>query len=202
MSAARLAPVTLENDFVRLEPLAERHRDGLRAAGDDPDLWRFASVNQHGRDFDAWMEERLETNGCGAELTFAVFDKASGVVAGSTSYLAIVPAHRRLEIGWTWYPRRFWAGAVNPACKQLLMAHGFETLQLNRIELKLDATNARSWKALERLGAKYEGTFRQHMTMPDGRIRDTAYFSVIRPEWPAVKAGLDARLAAFGPSLC
>jgi RimJ/RimL family protein N-acetyltransferase len=202
VSAARLAPVTLENVFVRLEPLAERHRDGLRAAGDDPDLWRFASVNQHGRDFDAWMAERLEANERGVEMTFTVFDKASGAVAGSTSYLAIVPAHRRLEIGWTWYPKRFWASAVNPACKRLLMAHGFETLQINRIELKLDATNARSWRAVERLVAKYEGTFRQHMIMPDGRLRDTAYFSVTRPEWPAVKAGLDARLTAFGPSLC
>jgi len=96
----------------------------------------------------------------------------------------------------------FCAGAVNPACKRLLRAHGFETLPLNRIEVKLDATNARSGKAVERLGAKYEGTFRQPMTMPDGRLRDTACFSVIRPEWPTVKAGLDARLAAFGPSLC
>lgn len=82
------------------------------------------------------------------------------------------------------------------------MAHGFETLGLNRIELKLDATNQRSWRAVERLGAKYEGTFRQHMVMPDGRLRDTAYFSVIRPEWPVVKAGLDSRLRAFLPSGC
>lgn len=144
MSAAWFAPVTLVNGFVRLEPLAERHRHGLRAAGDDPDLWRFASGNQHGRDFDAWMVERLEANGRGMEMSFAGFDKASGAVAGSTNYLAIVPAHRRLEIGWTWYQRCFWASAVNPACKRLLMAHGFEMLQLNRIELKLDATNARS----------------------------------------------------------
>ena len=195
-------PIVLENGFVRLEPLIEGHREDLRRAGRDPDLWRFASINQHGADFDAWMDERLAANAGAAELTFAVFDKASGAVAGSTSYLAIVLAHKRLEIGWTWYAKRFWAGAVNPSCKRLLMAHGFETLGLNRIELKLDATNERSWKAVERLGAKHEGIFRQHMAMPDGRLRDTAYFSVIRPEWPAVRAGLDDRLSAFGPSLC
>ncbi len=187
---------------MRLEPLIEGHREGLRRAGRDPDLWRFTSINQHGADFDAWMEERLAANAGGGELTFTVFDKASGAVAGSTSYLAIVLSHKRLEIGWTWYAKRFWAGAVNPSCKRLLMAHGFETLGLNRIELKLDATNERSWKAVERLGAKHEGIFRQHMAMPDGRLRDTAYFSVIRPEWPAVRAGLDSRLSAFGPSLC
>lgn len=202
MSARRLEPVTLENAFVRLEPIEERWREGLRAAGDDPDLWRFASINQHGRNFDAWMNERLEANASGGELAFVVIDKATGAVAGSSSYLAIALAHWRLEIGWTWYAKRFWAGAVNPSAKRLLMEHGFETLGLNRIELKLDATNARSWKAVERLGAKYEGIFRQHMVMPDGRLRDTAYFSVIRPEWHAVKAGLDARLAAFRPSLC
>lgn len=194
--------VVLENAFVRLEPLAQRHRETLRIAGDDPDLWRFASINQHGADFDAWMNERLAANAAGGELAFTVFDKMSGAVAGSTSYLAIVLAHKRLEIGWTWYAKRFWAGAVNPSCKRLLMAYGFETLGLNRIELKLDATNERSWKAVERLGAKHEGIFRQHMAMPDGRLRDTAYFSVIRPEWPAVREGLDVRLAALGQSLC
>ncbi len=194
--------VVLENAFVRLEPLTDDHRDALRAAGDDPDLWRFASINQHGADFDAWMDERLAASAGGAELSFTIIDKASGAVAGSSSYLAIVLAHKRLEIGWTWYAKRFWAGAVNPSCKRLLMAHGFETLGLNRIELKLDAMNERSWKAVERLGAKYEGIFRQHMVMPDGRLRDTAYFSVVRPEWPTVRAGLDVRLRAFGPSLC
>lgn len=91
--------VVLENSFIRLEPLAERHREPLRAAGDDPDLWRFASINQHGADFDAWMEERLDANARGGERTFTVIDKASGAAAGSSSYLAIAMTHKRLEIG-------------------------------------------------------------------------------------------------------
>ena len=198
----RVEPVVLENAFVRLEPLEERHREPLRAVGDDPGLWRFAVINQHGADFDAWMDDRLAAPARAGELTFTVFDKASGAVAGSSSYLAVVLAHKRLEIGWTWYAKRFWAGAVNPSCKRLLMGYGFETLGLNRLELKLDATNERSWKAVERLGAKYEGTFRHHMVMPDGRLRDTAYFSVLASEWPLVKAGLDRRLAASRPSGC
>lgn len=196
----RLDRVTLENDFVRLEPLEERHREPLRAAGDDPALWRFAVINQHNADFDAWMDDRLQAAARGAELAFAIFAKTRDAWAGSSSYLAISLPHRRLEIGWTWYGRAFWAGAVNPACKRLLLGHGFDALGLNRIELKLDATNERSWKAVERLGAKHEGIFRHHLVMPDGRLRDTAWFSILKAEWPAVRDQLDARLAAIRTS--
>ncbi len=193
----KLEPVVLENAFVRLEPLEERHREPLREAGDDPDLWRFANVNLDNDNFDAWMEHRFVEMARAGDMTWTVFDKASGSHVGSTSFLALVPAHRRVEIGWTWYAKRVWAGAVNPSCKRMLMAHGFETLGLNRIELKADARNTRSCKAMERFGAQFEGVHRSHMVRPDGRLRDTAWFSVIREEWPAVRNGLDARLAAF-----
>jgi RimJ/RimL family protein N-acetyltransferase len=191
----------LANAFVRLEPLEERHREPLRAAGADPDLWRFATVNQHGGthggDFDAWFDVRGKAMAELGETSWAVIEPASGEAVGSTSYLAVVPAHRRLEIGWTWYAKRVWAGPVNPSAKRLLFAHGFETLGLNRIELKLDATNIRSFRAVARLGARFEGVHRAHMVMPDGRVRDTAWFSVLKEEWPAVRDGLDARLATF-----
>ncbi len=187
----------LENAHVRLEPIEDRHREALRIAGDDPDLWRYNSENQHNRTFDAWMDARLAATAQGSDLTFVVFDAKSGDCAGSSSYLAISIANKRLEIGSTWYPRRFWASAINPAAKRALMAHGFDALALNRIEFKLDATNTRSWRAVERLGARREGVFRHHMAMPDGRLRDTAWFSVLKAEWPAVRAGLDARLAKF-----
>lgn len=197
----KLEPVVLENAFVRMEPLEERHREPLRAAASDPDLWRFASVNQHGGkhggDFDAWMQHRFNEIERAGELTFAVLDKALGEYAGSSSFLAVQLRHKRLEIGWTWYAKSSWAGPVNPSCKRLMMGHGFDALDLNRIELKLDATNRRSFMAVERLGAKYEGVHRMHMVLPDGRIRDTAWFSITRPEWPFVRDGLDARLAAF-----
>jgi RimJ/RimL family protein N-acetyltransferase len=193
----KLEPVLLENAFVRLEPLEERHREPLRIAGDDPDLWRFANVNLNNDDFDAWMDHRLSELATTSDLTWAVFDKHSQSYAGSTSYLAVVLAHKRLEIGWTWYSKRVWAGAVNPSCKFLLFEHGFERLGLNRMELKADARNTRSCKAMERMGAKFEGIHRSHMVRPDGRLRDTAWYSVICEEWPGVKAGLLARLEAF-----
>lgn len=195
-----LDAVTLENEFVRLEPIEERHREVLRVAGDDPDLWRFVTINYHSADFDAWMIDRLAATARGVDLTFVVFDKETSECAGSSSYLSISLPNKRLEIGWTWYPKRFWAGTVNPAAKRALMAHGFETLDLNRIELKLDATNTRSWKAVERLGAKHEGVHRHHMVMSGGRLRDTAWFSVLKAEWPGVRAGLDARLSDLKPS--
>jgi RimJ/RimL family protein N-acetyltransferase len=197
-----IEPVRLENAFVRLEPLEERHREPLRAAGDDPDLWRFANVNLDNIDFDAWMAHRFKEVARASEATFAVFDMASGAYVGSTSYLAWMPAHKRVEIGWTWYTKSVWASAVNPSCKRLLFAHGFETHGLNRIELKADARNMRSCKAMERMGATFEGIHRAHMVRPDGRPRDTAWYSVIASEWPAVRDGLDARLAGFtsGPS--
>lgn len=192
-----IEPVILENAFVRLEPLEERHRDALRVAGNDPDLWRFANVNLDNTDFDAWMAHRFAEMKRSGEMTYAVFDKASNSYAGSTSFLAYVPAHRRVEIGLTWYARRVWAGAVNPSCKRLLLAHGFETLELNRVELKADARNERSCKAMARFGATFEGIHRSHMVRPDGRLRDTAWFSVIREEWPRVRDGLDERLKAY-----
>jgi len=192
-----LSPVTLENVFVRLDPLDEHHREPLREAGADPDLWRFANVNLDNTNFDAWIDHRLTEIAKAGDLTWAVFDKASGSYVGSTSYLAVVLAHKRLEIGWTWYAKRVWAGPVNPSCKRLLLAHGFDTLGMNRMELKADARNQRSCKAMERFGAKFEGIHRSHMVRPDGRLRDTAWFSVIAEEWPAVRDGLDSRLAVF-----
>jgi RimJ/RimL family protein N-acetyltransferase len=191
---------TLENAFVRLEPIEERHREPLRAAGAEPELWRFHPMNFFNQSFDSWFDHYLATSISGANQCWSVFDKASRRHMGSTSYLIatnIPPPARRVEIGSTWYNRDVWAGAVNPSCKRMLMAHGFEQLALNRVELKLDATNIRSFRAIARLGARFEGIHRGQMEMPDGRIRDTAWFSVLKNEWPAVRDGLDARLAKF-----
>ncbi len=192
-----LPPVALENAFVRLEPLEERHREPLREAANDPDLWRFANVNLDNMNFDAGVDHRLAEIANAPDRSWSVFDKVSNSHVGSTSYLAVVLAHKRVEIGWTCYAKRVWSGAVNPSCKRLLLAHGFNTLGLNRIELKADARNTRSWKAMERFGAKFEGIHRAHMVRPDGRLRDTAWFSVLATEWPAVRDGLNARLGAF-----
>lgn len=199
MSADRFAPPdVLENRFVRMEPLAETHRADLRTAGDDPDLWRFHSQNQYARTFDAWFDWSLDGSARGGELCFAVRDRATGGLAGSSSYLAITPAHRRLEIGSTWYAKPFQGGATNPSCKRLLMAYVFEALGWNRVEFKLDVRNARSAAAMRKLGAVEEGVHRAHMLLPDGHVRDTLWYSVVAAEWPAVRDRLDARLAVLG----
>jgi RimJ/RimL family protein N-acetyltransferase len=127
-------------------------------------------------------------------LPFTIVD-AQGRIAGSTRFGAIVPEHRRIEIGWTFVGTAWQRTAVNTAAKLLLMEHGFERLGCNRIELKTDARNAVSRAAIARLGATDEGTLRHHMVCADGHLRDTVYFSVLASEWPTVKAGLRAKLA-------
>jgi N-acetyltransferase len=118
-----------------------------------------------------------------------------GRAVGSTSYLDVDLAVSGLEIGWTWYAREVWATHVNPACKRLLLGHAFDALGAQRVTLKLDALNTRSFRAVERLGARYDGTLRHHRLRADGTVRDSAYFSILATEWPAVREGLDARLA-------
>ncbi|MEO1152089.1 MAG: GNAT family protein [Pseudomonadota bacterium] len=189
-----IAPVRLDNELVSLIPLEEAHRASLTAIADDPDLWRFATVNQHGTDFDAWFDERLDQMATRAEITFAVYDRQAERFAGSSSYLMVNARHRRLEIGWTWYDKPSWGTQINPACKHLLLTHGFDHLGLHRIEFKVDSTNARSIAAMEKLGAVREGTFRNHLIMPDGRQRHSVYFSILPDEWPAIREALTARL--------
>ena len=188
---------TLENRFVRLEPFTEAHRQGLQAVAEDKELWRYAPINQWNADFNNWFDTARGAMAKGEWIPFAVRGLESDKIAGSSSYLNIVPAHKRIEIGWTWYAKPFWAGAVNPSCKLLLMGHAFDTLKWNRVELKCDARNARSRAAIAKLGAKEEGTLRKLTLMPDGHWRDTVYFSVLAEEWPGVKAGLEARLSSF-----
>jgi N-acetyltransferase len=185
----------LENAHVRLEPLVEAHREGLRwAAGSEPDLFQYMPSDLTGAGFDGWMDWSLNRP---YEMVWTVIERATNLVAGSTRYLNMELAHKRVEIGYTWYSRRCWGGPVNPSCKFLLFQFGFETLGLNRIELKTDARNARSRQAIARLGAKQEGIFRRHMVVQGGHIRDTVYFSLIAEEWPHAKTALLARLAAI-----
>jgi len=189
----QLTAQNLTGRFVCLEPLSEAHREGLRAAASDPDLWAFMPVDGSGAGFDGWFDAALQTHASGAHIVFAVRRLPDGALAGSTRFLEIVPAHNRAEIGWTWYAKPAQAGMVNPECKYLLLDHAFSA-GANRVELKTDARNARSRAAIAKLGAKEEGIFRAHMVVRNGHIRDTVYFSIIRSEWPQVRSRLEARL--------
>jgi RimJ/RimL family protein N-acetyltransferase len=181
---------------VRLEPLAESHREGLARAADDPAIWAHMPADASGARFGAWFDAAMTAARTGEHAVWAVRTLGDDALVGSTRYLAIDPHHRRLEVGHTWYAPQVWGGKVNPACKLALLRYAFETLAFNRVELKTDNRNLRSQAAIAKLGATREGVFRAHMVRPDGSLRDSVYFSIVRDEWPAVRAGLLARLSA------
>lgn len=185
-------PVVLSGHGVRLEPLTLDHVHDLFAVAQDEDVWRFMSLPRPGdRDAMAAVVDGARV-GAGRVAWAVVVD---GRAVGSTSYLDVDLAVEGLEVGWTWYARAVWATHVNPACKLLLLGHAFDDLGVQRVTLKLDARNTRSFRAVERLGARYDGTLRHHRRRVDGSVRDSAYFSILAPEWPTVRAGLVGRLA-------
>lgn len=187
----------LEGERVRLEPLDERHVPGLLAAATDPVTWTwlFERLDDEAV-LRAWLADALRARDAGTELPFATLDARTGRVVGSTRYMAIVPAHRRLEIGWTWLAPAAWGTGINVEAKLLLLTRAFEALGAMRVELKTDARNERSRAAILALGAQFEGVFRKHMRMADGRIRDSAWYAITDDDWPMVRARLVARLAA------
>ena len=188
----RPEPVVLEAHGVRLEPLARAHVPDLLPVAQDGDVWRFMTLPQP-QDPAAMTAVVDAALADPARLAFAVV--VDGRAVGSTSYLDVDLAVGGLEVGWTWYARSVWATRVNPACKVLLLGHAFDDLGAQRVTFKLDARNSRSFRAVERLGAQYDGTLRHHRLRADGTVRDSAYFSILAAEWPGVRAGLEGRLA-------
>lgn len=188
-------PVTLEGQVVRLEPLTLDHLDQLCEVALDEDLWRWTTNQVRTRDeLREYIEAALQSRQQGTALPFATIERASGRAIGSTRYGNIEMRDRRVEIGWTWVGRPWQRTAVNTEAKYLMLRHAFETLGCIRVELKTDALNERSRRAIQRIGAREEGVLRQHMITASGRLRDTVYFSVLDREWPEVKAALEARL--------
>jgi RimJ/RimL family protein N-acetyltransferase len=194
----RLAP-PLAGDLVALEPLREGHAEDLWAAAQAPEIWRWlAHVGDSREYFDRWFELSLTAHREGREGVFASRERRTGAIVGSTRYLAVRPADRVVEIGWTWLNPSAWRSGVNVEQKLLLLGHAFETLECVRVELKTDARNERSRAAMAAIPAQFEGIMRNHMIVPDVGLRDSAYFSVIDAEWPTVRANLERRLARGG----
>jgi RimJ/RimL family protein N-acetyltransferase len=191
-----IKPITLTGKFVRLEPLSEDHIPGLTEIGVGQDFWGFMLYGDIKSEADMrnWVLDIMERGKRGGDLPFAVIHLESGRVAGATRYLNIMPHDRGLEIGGTWYGKEFQRTVVNTECKYLLLKHAFETLGCIRVQLKTDSLNERSQKAIERIGAKKEGVLRNHMILPDGRIRHSVFYSIIDSEWGDVKRGLEAML--------
>ena len=191
----RVEPVVLEGEHVRLEPLSLSHLDGLCEIGIVEELWRWIPTQVQTREqMKAYIELALTERANGVSMPFAQIERASGRVIGSTRYMNIEKAHRRLEIGSTWIAPAWQRSAINTEAKYLLLRHAFEDLGCMRVELKTDSMNEKSRNAILRIGAKQEGIFRNHMLTSSGRIRHTVYFSVIDSEWPGVKSELERRL--------
>ena len=189
-----IVPITLALHGVRLEPLAPHHAEGLRAAASDGQLWqlRVTSVPEPDQ-VEQYIFKAIEMRP--SRFAFAVIDIASGDVLGSTSYHDVLPAVGRVEIGYTWYAKRCQRSHVNTACKLLLLAHAFETLDCALVGLRTDNFNHASQAAIERLGAKKDGVLRHHALRRDGTVRDTVMYSIARGEWPEIAAHLRYKLA-------
>lgn len=189
-------PITLEGQHVRLEPLKPEHEAQLCEVGLDQELWRWIPTQiRTPQEMRAYIERALREQAAGVSLPFATIEKDGGRAIGSTRFGNIDWANRHVEIGWTWIGRPWQRKAVNTEAKYLMLRQAFEGWNCIRVEFKTDSLNQRSRAAIGRLGAQEEGTLRNHMITHSGRLRHTVYFSIINSEWPAVKAGLEDKLA-------
>lgn len=188
---AFVEPTTLAARGIRLVPLSLEHEDGLCAAAADGELWRIrvTSVPEPSQTRQ-YIADALAMREAGNRFAFAVTDEATGTVLGSTSYHDIVPAVRRVEIGWTWYAKRCQRTHVNTTCKLLMLTHAFETLHCHVVGWRTDNFNHASQRAIERLGARKDGVIRGHALRRDGSIRDTVMYSLRSGEWPEVRTQL------------
>jgi len=190
-----VTPMTLEGEYVQLEPLRAAHHAALTEVGLDEDLWRWIPLPvRTPQEMSAYIEAALAEQARGGSLPFTIVEKSSGKPVGCTRYANIDRVHRRVEIGWTWVAKPWQRTAVNTEAKYLLLRHAFETLGCIRVELKTDSLNEKSRAAILRIGARQEGIFRNHMITPSGRIRHSVYFSIVDDEWPAVRTRLEQRL--------
>lgn len=208
MSWASRAAVPLENERVLLRPVSEADRAGLREVAMDPAIWRyFVSLVETDADFDLLFDTMLADHAAGSRVVFVILDKTgktdkadktdktAGRIAGSSSFGNLSEQDLRLEIGWSWLGTAFQGTGVNRFAKLALLGHAFDTLLAERVEFKTDELNVQARRGLRKIGAVEEGTLRSFNPMPGGRRRNAVYYSILRPEWPAVRA----RLSAAGP---
>ncbi len=188
---AFVEPIDLRRNGVLLTPLDFAHEDGLRAAAQDGELWkiRVTSVPEP-ENTKLYIEQAMNMRAAGNRMPFAVIDEATGKVLGSTSYHDIVPALKRVEIGYTWYAQSAQRSHVNTTCKLVLLTHAFETLGAAVVGWRTDNFNFASQRAIERLGARKDGVIRHHAPRRDGTVRDTVMYSMLAGEWPEAKAQL------------
>jgi len=190
-----IKPLTLEGNYVRLEPLSFAHQEALLEAASDGELWTLPYTIVPGKEtIVEYIGNALRGQEQGREQPFTIVDRKRDAIVGSTRYTEIDAANRKLEIGYTWLAQSAQRTPINTEAKYLLLRHAFEDLHCVRVELVTDVLNQRSQAAILRIGARREGILRNHMIMPNGRVRDSVCFSIIDSEWAVVKEGLLARL--------
>jgi RimJ/RimL family protein N-acetyltransferase len=190
-------PATLEGAHAVLAPLDRCHAADLFAAGRDEDTWTFMPrpALRSVEDAESMIRQALADAEAGDEVAFAILEAASGRAVGSTRFLDIRRADRALEIGWTWIGAPWQRTAINTECKLLLLGYAFDGHGAHRVTLKTDARNARSQRAIERIGGVREGVLRRHRVCWDGSVRDSVYYGIVDGEWPQVKVRLEGMLA-------
>jgi RimJ/RimL family protein N-acetyltransferase len=197
-----IEPVTLSTERLTLRPLRLDDVPALAQAATDGELWEKKTTTvPMPEDFKAYVQKALELQAAGLALPFTTVVKEGNRVAGSTRFMNIDALNHRVEIGTTWIARSWQRTFVNTHAKFLMLRHAFEVLGCNAVELRTHRLNDQSRAAIERLGAKLDGILRQHMIMPDGHVRDTAVYSIIRHEWPSVKADLERRMTLSDPEI-
>jgi len=196
MSSFEPKPVVLEGQTVNLIPMLAEHAEALMKVGNHPSIWKYLPVKypETLQDYQSFIAEARQREQDLGDVAFVVYHKEEDRIVGTTRYLDVQKPHRGLEIGWTWLGTDYWRTAVNTECKYLLLCHAFDDLGAIRVQLKTDSRNNRSQKAIERIGAKREGTLRNHYIMPDGYQRNTVLFSITQKEWKEVKPQLTLRL--------
>src|SRR5208283_13798 len=203
-----LAPCTLVGRYVELQPLQGAPAEAILAAGEGVDWSCMSATLTSKEEVSSWMATSQKAWERGEEFAFVVKLRpdtglsaplGSGGVIGSTRYMDIQASQKGVEIGWTWYSPSLQGTVVNPECKLLLLNHAFEDWGAERVQIKTDVRNERSQRAILKLGAKFEGKLRNHRIRRDGTLRDTMMYSIVRDEWPVVKAGLTARVESWRP---
>jgi RimJ/RimL family protein N-acetyltransferase len=200
MNAPTISPVTLQNEYVTLEPLSLDHTADLEAAAADGELWNLTVTRVPGKgEGRAYIEEALKGQAEGRMLPFAVREASTGKIVGSTRYYEVEPALPRLAIGYTWYARTWQHTHLNTACKQLLLEHAFDTLKCAAVAFHADENNEPSLRAIEHIGAQREGVLRAHKRRRDGSLRNTVCFSILAEDWPNVENWLAMRVNKLAP---
>lgn len=192
----QVAPVTLEGKLVRLEPLSMDHLPALAAISLNPQIWRWMADRMESEDhLRRYIETAVDLATAGAVMPWATRSMKDNRIIGSTRFADIQPAHRTLEIGWTWMHPDYQRSGINVEAKYMQLRHAFEMMGARRVAFKTHHQNLKSQTAIQALGAKHEGVFRNHVIMPDGSPRHSYWYSIIDKEWPEVKARLEARMA-------